>query len=282
MLSRPPSPVHPLVPGDAISPRDVRFWESVDPAELFRAMAADENRAFVQRTLKTLTYDPVWTDRILEQVGSGSVELRCVLSWLAQEMRPRAYLEVGVRRGFSMAIVAARCPDVEMYGFDAWVRQYAGVKNPGPRFVRRELARIGHRGKLYLVGGNSHRTLPAFFKHPSAPLLDRLRIGIRRMPGPTAFDLITIDGDHSLLGAYQDLVDTMPQCVVGGIMVFDDIAAHLGSAAPSALAAERGLDPYGWGNLLGVWRAVQDRFRQFRYFEYLAHPPGVGVAIRLA
>lgn len=282
MPSRPVSPPNQPLPGRAFSPRDVRFWESVDPADLFRAVAADENRAFVERTLKALTHDPVWTEGILEQVGSGRIELRGVLSWVAREMRPRTYLEVGVRRGFSMAMVAAHCPDADLYAFDAWVHQYAGAENPGPQFVRRELARIGYRGKLYLVGGNSHRTLPAFFRLPNAPLLDRVKNAIRRVPRPAAFDLITIDGDHSLLGAYQDLVDTMPHCMVGGIVIFDDIAADPGGAPSAALAAERGKDPHGWDDLLGVWRAVQDRFRQFRFFEYVAHPPGVGLAVRLA
>jgi len=33
--------------------------------------------------------------------------------------------------------------------------------------------------------------------------------------------------------------------------------------------------------LLGVWHAIQQRFPNFRYFEYLRDLPGVGVAVRM-
>lgn len=244
--------------------RRSRFLESATPHDLFQAVADEENRAFVRTVLDALTFDPQWTRRVLAQVAAGGIDVRCVLSWLARELRPETYLEVGVRRGFSMAVVAARCPEVEIYGFDSWVPRYGGVENPGPRFVQSEMERVGYRKKVHFVTGDSHQTLPAFFRVPNA------------------FDIITIDGDHSLLGAYRDLLDTLPHCSPGGAVVFDDIAAGPPCSTPEALETERGEDPHKWGDLLGVWRAVKAHFTGFRCFEYLQAPPGVGLAVRIA
>lgn len=249
-------------------PIGVDSWASVSPIKLFQAISAGENCAFVRTVLSTLTFDPVWTQRILAQVTAGQIEVRCFLAWLARELSPRTYLEVGVRRGFSMAVVAARCPDVEICGFDSWLPGYGGVENPGPEFVQAELEKVGYRKEVYFVAGDSHKTLPSFFRG-------------RRREHSNTFDMITIDGDHSLRGAYRDLLDTMPHCSVGGVVVFDDIAPDPSQLDPGALEAERGEDPRGWGDLLGVWRAIQRQFTNFRYFEYLQNSPGVGLAVRL-
>lgn len=118
-----------------------------------------------------------------------------------------SYLEIGVRRGRSMSIVAALHPKVNIVGFDMWLPNYAGNENPGPDFVRQELAKIGFEGKLELISGNSHKTVPEYFrKNPNA-----------------YFDLITVDGDHTIRGARQDLETVIPRLKIGGVLVFDDI-----------------------------------------------------------
>jgi predicted O-methyltransferase YrrM len=136
--------------------------------------------------------------------------------------RPKTYLEIGVRRGRSMAMVAAGQPSVNIFGFDMWQRDYAKMENPGPEFVISQLKGIGHIGTLRLITGDSHTTVPAFLK--AQPNLE--------------FDLITVDGDHSVRGARADLETVLPRLAVGGILVFDDVAhpAH--------------------PNLLKVWRKV--------------------------
>jgi predicted O-methyltransferase YrrM len=240
-------------------------------------VAEEENLRFTRRVLESLRPDPVWIPRILQRIDRGCIELRSLLAWLARELNPASYLEVGVRRGFSMAMVAARCPDVALYGFDLWIRNYAGVDNPGPGFVRQEIRRLGHRGPIHLISGDSHVTLPRFLRQRRA--FWSLRLSGRHRPH--RFSLITIDGDHSILGAYQDLSETMPFCAAGGAVVFDDITPDPATAGPEAVLAERGADPYGWGDLLGVWRAVRERFPDFRFFEFLDASPGVGLAIRL-
>ncbi len=260
---------------------NLSFWTSISAEALFAAVVDVENLQFTRSVLERLRVDPVWTARIVRQIDAECIEIRLLLSWVAREREPTTYLEIGVRRGFSMAMVAARCPDVAIYGFDLWIPDYAGVENPGPRFVQTELRRLGHRGPVHLVSGNSHQTLPAFLGLPSAPTLQRVRSAIRFRRRPPQFDLITIDGDHSLLGAYQDLTDAMPFCAVGGAVVFDDIVPDTTVVTAEDLRAERGTDPRGWGDLLGVWRAVQQEFPDFRFFEHLESRPGVGLAVRM-
>ena len=260
---------------------DLSLWESINPASLFAAVAEEDNRRFVVNVMKTLTPDPVWTEQIVTMVESGQIETRCFVSWLSLELQPKTYLEVGVRRGFSMAMVASRAPRADIYAFDMWVTDYGDVGNLGLGFVQSEMEKIGYARKLHFVNGSSHRTLPAFFGSKKASLWKRAELRWRLGQRPSIFDLITIDGDHSLLGAYQDLLDAMPHCGVGGVVVFDDIAPDYSTLDPAVVKAERGSDPYGWQDLLGVWHAVQEKFSNFRYFEYTENPPGIGLAVRL-
>ena len=121
--------------------------------------------------------------------------------------QPENYLEIGVRRGRSVCIVAAASPNVNIYGFDLWQEGYGGNDNPGSDFVKSELNRLGHNGKTEFISGDSHFTVPQFLKNN---------------PNLT-FDLITVDGDHSLTGALDDLTNVVDRLRVGGVIVFDDI-----------------------------------------------------------
>jgi predicted O-methyltransferase YrrM len=121
--------------------------------------------------------------------------------------RPANYLEIGVRRGRSAAVVGATCPQSTIYGFDLWTPDYAGAPNPGPDFVRSELRAAGHTGSVTLISGDSRETLPAFLReHPDL-----------------YFDLITIDGDKSILVVASDFANALPRLKVGGIIVYDDL-----------------------------------------------------------
>ena len=145
----------------------------------------------------------------LERLGDGWMyaDLYTTLSGLASVLKPRAYLEIGVRRGHSMAIVAAHAPGCELYGFDLWVGNYAGLENPGKACVAEQLRRVDFAGRVEFVDGDSARTVPAFLG--SRPDL--------------FFDLITVDGDHSPRGARVDLQHVLPRLKVGGAVVFDDL-----------------------------------------------------------
>lgn len=131
-----------------------------------------------------------------------------VLHTLSRFLRVENYLEIGVRRGRSLAMVLDASPAASAVGFDLWMQDYAGMANPGPDHVAREMARLGHTGGLAFVSGDSAQTVPAYFaQNPAA-----------------TFDLITVDGDHSPEGAMRDLVTVLPRLRVGGALVFDDIA----------------------------------------------------------
>ena len=135
------------------------------------------------------------------------IDLLTILQATAQALQPRNYLEIGVRRGRSLAVVAAAAPACDLFGFDLWMQDYAGMPNPGPDFVRSELQKLNHRGHLELISGDSHQTVPDFFQqHPGLE-----------------FDLITVDGDHSEAGARLDLETVIPHLSVGGVLVMDDI-----------------------------------------------------------
>jgi predicted O-methyltransferase YrrM len=151
----------------------------------------------------------------LERLGPSWVyaDLYTTLSGVAELVQPQAYLEIGVRRGHSMSMVAAHAPTCDIYGFDLWIQDYAGLENPGKAFVEQQLARVGFSGRVQFTDGDSAQTIPAFLaSHPDL-----------------YFDLITVDGDHTARGARLDLRNVMPRLKVGGVLVFDDIVnpSHL-------------------------------------------------------
>ncbi len=155
------------------------------------------------------TYLTAFLANGLERFGDAwcYADICTVLLSAARVVEPKTYLEIGVRRGRSMAMVAHRAPDARLIGFDMWMPDYAGMPNPGPDFVRSELRSVGHRGPVELHSGDSHETVPAFFQ---------------REPDATV-DIITVDGDHSEEGALADLRTVIPHLSVGGVLVFDDI-----------------------------------------------------------
>lgn len=163
----------------------------------------------VQQRLETDPAIAAW----LEHLRAASLarrrywDLTCALNLLARRRQPERYLEIGVRRGKSMAQVAAQNPHGEIYGFDLWITPYAGVDNPGPPYVRDQMTAVGHRGKLELVSGPSQQTLPRFLAdHPDLQ-----------------FDLVTVDGDHSDEGARADLLAAAARFAPGGYLLFDDL-----------------------------------------------------------
>jgi len=139
-----------------------------------------------------------------------------VLNWWARAMRPATYLEIGVRRGRSMAQVLNESPGTLAYGFDLWLPDYGSVpsegiavENPGPTFVLEELQRIGDLTPASLTVGPSASTVPVFFEEEGSP---------------DSIDLILVDGDHSDGGARDDLRIAFERLAPGGAIVFDDLA----------------------------------------------------------
>ena len=136
----------------------------------------------------------------------GFMDIVSVLYAVAEMGQPENYLEIGVRRGRSSCVVASVSPNTDIYAFDLWQEGYANNENPGPEFVRQELLRFGFAGKATFVDGDSHKTVPQFFNdNPTLKL-----------------DLVTVDGDHSIKGALDDLQNVAGRLRVGGVLVFDD------------------------------------------------------------
>jgi predicted O-methyltransferase YrrM len=166
--------------------------------EVWRNIHADK---YLSETMKALR-GAVENDR-------SYWDMCCALAAYTSLHSPTRYLEIGVRQGRSAVIVAAVNPDVDLYLFDTWHRDYAGVPNPGPDFVRQQLGRVNHRGHAYFVTGRSQETLPAFFANDESP---------------QTFPLITVDGDHRDEGARADLANVIGHLSPGGMIAFDDIA----------------------------------------------------------
>jgi FkbM family methyltransferase len=187
------------------------------------------------------------------ETGQDWCDSISVLNWFAREFRPRTYLEVGVRRGRSLAQVLTQSPQTRAWGFDLWIPDYGSrpeagieVRNPGPEFVRQELARLGVTANPTLVAGDSAETLPRFFAAVDAP---------------AEIDLIYVDGDHGYEGAKRDLDIAFAHLAPAGMLVFDDIA-H-----PSH------------PELSGLWNEYRDRHPDFLFMEDMSGT-GTGVAIR--
>ena len=184
----------------------------------------------------------------LDRFGDGWIyaDIVTVLLTLSRALEPARYLEIGVRRGRSVCTVASQTPSVDVVLFDMWMKNYAGMDNPGPEFVKGELAKVGHTGSTEFVDGNSHETVKAWFaENPDA-----------------VFDLITVDGDHTDPGAAEDLADVLPHLSAGGAVVFDDVChpAHPGLAE--------------------VWRTQVSSDPRFSAWTFADAGYGVGFAIR--
>lgn len=209
-----------------------------DASKLFERLTPDSYSDYLQLYYKN------GLDRYGD--GWGYADLVTTVMGLADIIQPRNYLEIGVRRGRSVCAVASRVADCDIAMFDMWVENYAGMDNPGADFVLQELKKIGHSGKTEFFNGNSHNTLPAYFKdHPQS-----------------GFDMITVDGDHTNLGAAQDIADVIPHVAIGGAIIFDDVC-H-----PKLL---------GLGE---VWRRMVVDNRRFSSWTYSNVGYGVGFAIR--
>lgn len=148
----------------------------------------------------------------LEQYGSrwSYADINTVLYGICRNLKVESYLEIGVRRGRSLAMVASQVPHCKVVGFDMWIENYAGLDNPGKKHVLKELKKVGYDGDVTFIDGDSKSTVPRYF---------------RENPD-MYFDLITVDGDHSLGGAKCDLENVMPRLKVGGVLVFDDICSQ--------------------------------------------------------
>jgi SAM-dependent methyltransferase len=170
-----------------------------------------------------------YIDSIVKNLANYAPDIRSLLYYLAETHRPKRYLEIGVRRGYSMAMVALASPKTSIVGIDMWVANYGGEKNASPGAVEDQLRAMGCENEINFLNGNSHIILPQYFSDWPALF----------------FDLILVDADHTEAGALEDLQACLPRLSPGGFLVFDDL--H---------------DP----ELQRAWQSIQGQQPEFEYY----------------
>jgi len=269
---------------------------AIDHLEAIRAIIGTPSvNAAAADTLEALSADDVNKPRLIawlrEGVANGEsrFEIRSALRAISRATQPRSYLEIGTRRGWSLAQVVAESPDVQVYAFDWWVQSYGGVNNPGPGFVRDEMRRVApdHRGQIHFLSGNSHDTLPVFFQDVAigtAELKDTALIRTGEN-APRMFDLVTVDGDHTALGTWWDLADVMQHIAIGGSLVIDDLVDSadelLGDRAQSRYAHNRTAPDNLAPSLLGLWNHLKRELDGWEFIESFNSIVPIGIAVRM-
>lgn len=107
--------------------------------------------------------------------------------------------------GHSLEVVLRSCQPESIYLCDSWGGESGGEQFGGHGHITALLERLKYRGAVSYLDGDSHELLPRL---------------IRRQ---LQFDLILVDGDHSLEGARRDLEDCWRLLADDGALVFDDL-----------------------------------------------------------
>lgn len=218
------------------------------------------------------------TLRVYDQARHSGLpywDVRTAVRCLAHVLRPSTYLEIGVRRGWSLAQVFAERPDSFAYVCDAWIENYGGFEQGSPDYLRakmREVTGAHYEPSIEFISGNSHDVLPAWFCG-----------NYDTSPAPDTFDLITVDGDHTRVGAWWDLVDLLPRVAVGGALVFDDIdELGDGEATPQATSkVQRPELPHSVRTLMDLWLHVQSMHPNFVFWTCGTLKYRAGAAFRI-
>jgi predicted O-methyltransferase YrrM len=199
-------------------------------------------------------------------------DIRTVARVTSRVLKPKTYLEVGTRRGWSLAQMLTETPDVTCYIFDVWYENYANAQG-SPRFVLNKMQEVtGKPPKLEFINGNSHNMLPRFFNN---------QVELSHGIPPREFDIITIDGDHSLIGAWQDLYDVFPHVRVGGAILFDDLEIE-GEHSGYTTDYERPPLPENVETLRDVWHKLQAMYPNFAFIDCQRLRYQAGIAVRLS
>lgn len=105
-------------------------------------------------------------------------------------LHARSYLEIGVQEGNSVAEVVRRNRRIDVTLCDTWGAEHGGTRRGSHEHVDRRLSELKHHGSRRYLDGRSEDQLP-------------LLVG-------QTFDVVHVDGDHSLDGALTDLRLTWP------------------------------------------------------------------------
>jgi len=134
--------------------------------------------------------------------------IHVALAFLADRLHPENYLEVGTRTGCSLVPVLHNSTIKEAVAVDMWHGSYSGLPNTKEYTVEqinKYRAKTNKQFKIEFIKGDSHKKLKELINSGKK------------------FDLITVDGDHSESGAWEDLQDATKLLADKGAIVFDDI-----------------------------------------------------------
>ncbi len=118
-------------------------------------------------------------------------------------MRPRSYLEIGTRFGYSLVSVARAAPELQLIvscDLETYENRYA---LPSQQIAERNLRAAGYSAEARFIAGDSRR--------------------IPELVAGQTFDLILVDGDHSYEGCRSDILNCYPLLAPGGVLMIDDL-----------------------------------------------------------
>lgn len=120
-----------------------------------------------------------------------------------------SYFEVGTSEGKSLKKVIQNSKNLKRVGScDIWGTTDGGTGRGSHKHVADLVNSLGYKGEITFYDGNSHKILPTLMYHE-----DHFE----------KYDLIFVDGDHTLHGNRQDLIECWQMVRPGGWIIFDDI-----------------------------------------------------------
>jgi glycosyltransferase involved in cell wall biosynthesis len=126
-----------------------------------------------------------------------------------QELDIKSYFEVGTSEGKSLKEVIKHSKSLERVGScDIWGTTDGGTGRGSHQHVADLVESLGYKGEITFYDGDSHKILPTLMHHE-----DHFE----------KYDLVLVDGDHTLEGNRQDLIECWPMVKPGGWIIFDDI-----------------------------------------------------------
>jgi predicted O-methyltransferase YrrM/predicted SAM-dependent methyltransferase len=140
--------------------------------------------------------------------GKPFWNIHVALAYTTIKLKPRTYLEVGVRIGGSMVQVLNAGNLISVTAVDLWAGEYANLPNT-LEYTKQQLLEFENKsGKSVNI---------QFLKGKSQNILKNLISKNKK------YELITIDGDHNYDGAEKDLEAALLLLDDKGAIVFDDI-----------------------------------------------------------
>lgn len=118
------------------------------------------------------------------------------------------YFEVGTQEGNSLKAVVTNCDVKKVVCCDNWGKESGGTGRGSHDHIVKLLSEWTYNGVADFFDGNSHKTIKLINQRPE---------------NKEQYDLVLVDGDHSIYGATMDLMDCWPLVKPGGYLFFDDI-----------------------------------------------------------